>query len=184
MPEGWTSGFPTCPTRSREEQRYYAVKSLLLYRWKPSPWEAWGMNERQNSLKTFYSEQKASDDIWQKDISKEPPTRNSNSISDSSAQLILKDWFMYQSIPVWLNHHTLLGIQPWHCPPSYLHLPPRNQHILCGINCHSKLNSGKSCLCANSFTNWLQDSLNMPVAVVSFPVTTPNVNFFPQGWSS
>lgn len=25
--------------------------------------EAWGMNERQNSLKMFYSEQKASDEI-------------------------------------------------------------------------------------------------------------------------
>lgn len=34
MPESWT-GFLTYPTRSREEQRNFAVELLLVYRWKP-----------------------------------------------------------------------------------------------------------------------------------------------------
>lgn len=73
--------------------------------------EAWGMNERQKSLKTFYSEQKASDDIWQKDMSKKAFYKKQYFYRRLcfSAQLIPKDWFMYQSVPVWLNRQHSLG---------------------------------------------------------------------------
>lgn len=67
--------------------------------------EAWGMNKRSNSLKTFYSEQKA---IWwhlTKSHEEETPYEKEQFYHRLffPAQLMPKDWFMHQSAPVQLS---------------------------------------------------------------------------------